>query len=376
MIQTYSFKDLDSIDGVLDARKVGLIICFYGANYPYQELYEKLKYSKIPFLGCMDFARMEDGIYNFDEESAAMIVFQKKIFSTVEIVAYDMRNSSSSYSIQLSARDQFEAAFRKTDIKKGTPDLEKEFAIHLLYGLQSGNPPLNACSELSMFLQSVGGSSGGKLDFKHSSVICSKGYGAIGATALIRLAPEYSMLIERVSSFEKVHETLRVTAIDGPRQILEFNGKPAAEEYARLIGKSISSLGPAVFADYTLGMEPGDDEKLITSIMKKNDDLSLITYNDVSLGTEFNLFKAALQFENRKNKLASLPIDKLVGYISFDCVLCYLTRDSNDEIEKISELYQDMLPQIPKIGFGTFSENFCGANVNQTETILAIYKSN
>jgi hypothetical protein len=41
----------------------------------------------------------------------------------------------------------------------------------------------------------------------------------------------------------------------------------------------------------------------------------------------------------------------------------------------IASMYEKILPGIPKIGFGTFSENICGANINQTETYLAILKA-
>jgi hypothetical protein len=43
-------------------------------------------------------------------------------------------------------------------------------------------------------------------------------------------------------------------------------------------------------------------------------------------------------------------------------------------VERIASLYQEVFPSVPKIGFGTFSENFCGANVNQTETMIAFLK--
>ena len=99
-----------------------------------------------------------------------------------------------------------------------------------------------------------------------------------------------------------------------------------------------------------------------------------LTYNDLLEGTSLNIYKAKLQYEDRVSKLKAIDAKNLLGYISFDCVLCYLARDANKEIETIASLYEETLPGVPKIGFGTFSENFCGANVNQTETYLAILK--
>ena len=198
--------------------------------------------------------------------------------------------------------------------------------------------------------------------------------GAIGATAVIRLKPKFTFLIDRTSSFDTMDGRLVVTKLAGPRHILELNNRPAAEEYARVIGKSVGELGPAVYAMYTLGIEPGDGERLITSIMKDDGKNGFLTYNDLLEGTSLNIYKAKLQYEDRVSKLKAIDAKNLLGYISFDCVLCYLARDANKEIETIASLYEETLPGVPKIGFGTFSENFCGANVNQTETYLAILK--
>jgi hypothetical protein len=58
-----------------------------------------------------------------------------------------------------------------------------------------------------------------------------------------------------------------------------------------------------------------------------------------------------------------------------DCVLCYLARNNLKEVDAVAAVYEQAMPGVPKIGFGTFSENICGANINQTETYLAIYRA-
>lgn len=374
LMKTKKFTNPNEITEDSNFKEAGLILCFYGSDYKYKDLYNSLLNLKVPFLGCMDIARLEGSSYHFETDSAVAMAFSKELFERVIITSYDMRKSSSYDSMFKSAEDQFKKGMKNAGINASSPDLERDFAINLLYGLQSANSVLNAQNGLSLFLQSVGGSSGGKLDFVTSSVICSKGMGSIGATAFVRLKPEYYFTIDRVSSFEQVHGQLVATKLESPRHIIEFNGKPAKDEYCNLVGKSPEELGPSTFAMYTLGVDPGDGEKLITSIMMGDKDKGLLTYNDVGQGTSFNVYKALTQFEDRKKKLQNLPINSMVGYISFDCVLCYLARDANHEIEKIAALYNEALPGIPKLGFGTFSENICGANVNQTETFIAIFK--
>jgi len=375
-ISSQIFKNGSEIPSYVEGKNAGLILCFYGSDFDYSSLYHELKKTGIPFLGCMDIARLTNSKYSFDTDSVAIMTISKEILAKVGVIAFDMRKSISNHAMYQASKDEYTKVLTKLGFDFSSPDMEREFSINLLYGLQSGNSVLSAQNEVSLFLQSVGGSSGGKLDFKSSSVICSKGMGAIGATAVIRLKPEYSFFIDRTSSFENMEGKLVVTRLANPRYILELNNKPAALEYARVIGKSVSELSPLVYAMYTLGIEPGDGERLITSIMKDDGKNGLLTYNDLSEGTSLNIYKAKPQYEDRLSKLKSIQKQNLLGYISFDCVLCYLARDANQEIETISSLYEETLPGIPKIGFGTFGENFCGANVNQTETYLAILKNN
>jgi hypothetical protein len=374
-MQTKLFKSTKEADDFLKSGSYSFCICFYGAEFDYKELYSKLKSLKIPFIGCMDIARLVDHQYYFEEDSLALMVFSKEMIESVKIISYDMRKNSSEELMYSSSKNYYSKGLEQSGIHPSSPHLEREFAINLLYGLQSANPILKAQNEVSLFLQTVGGSSGGKLDFIHSSVISSKGMGSIGATAIIKLNANYTFYTDRVSSFERMNEILKVTKLKNPRHILEFNQKPAAEEYARVVGKHILDLTPETFALYTLGVEPGDGEKLITSIMKTDGNTGLLTYNDLLEGTDLNLYKAILQKKDREIKLKEIQSMNPIGYISFDCVLCYLSRKANSEIDSIASLYSEYLKEVPQIGFGTFSENFCGANVNQTETFISFFKS-
>ncbi|MBK7057360.1 MAG: FIST C-terminal domain-containing protein [Leptospiraceae bacterium] len=373
-ISSQLFHNSDEIPLAVQDKNAGLILCFYGADFDYTTLFHTLKKTGIPFLGCMDIARLSNSEYRFETNSVAVMTISKEILEKVGVIAYDMRRTTSNHSMYQSSKDEYSRILTKLGFDLSSPDMERDFSINLLFGLQSANSVLSAQNEVSLFQQTVGGSSGGKLDFISSSVISSKGMGSIGATAVIRLKPEYYFFIDRASSFDPMEGILAVTKLASPRYILELNNRPAAEEYARVIGKSTSDLGAAVYAMYTLGIEPGDGEKLITSIMKDDGKTGLLTYNDLLEGAHLNIYKAKLQYEDRLAKLQTIDKEKLIGYISFDCVLCYLARDANKEIETIAALYETAFPGTPKIGFGTFSENFCGANVNQTETYLAILK--
>ena len=301
-ISSQLFHNSSEIPSTIQDKNPGLILCFYGADFDYTTLFHTLKKTGIPFLGCMDIARLSNSEYHFETNSVAVMTISKEILEKVGIIAYDMRKTTSNHSMYQSSKDEYQRILKKLGFDLSSPDMERDFSINLLFGLQSANSVLSAQNEVSLFQQTVGGSSGGKLDFVSSSVISSKGMGSIGATAVIRLKPEYYFLIDRASSFDPMEGKLAVTKLASPRYILELNNRPAAEEYARVIGKSTSDLGAAVYAMYTLGIEPGDGEKLITSIMKDDGNTGLLTYNDLLEGTHLNIYKAKLQYQDRLAK--------------------------------------------------------------------------
>jgi len=323
----------------------------------------------------MDAGRLIDNKYLLDEKTIAGMSISKKILKTVKIGSIDMSENLSRNEIRQKSIEELKKLSNNAGINLNDPDMEKDLIINLAYGLNSATPYLEGQTNVSIMLQAVGWSSGVKTDSIKSDVVCNNGVCKLGAFALIKLQDGFIYKIGRVSSFDNVgSEELKVTKLKNPRHIIEFNGKPAVDEYLKKINYK-GSLNPEVFASYTLGLEPGNNEKLITSIMKDDGEKGLITYNDVVEGTSFKLFKARSQKEDREKQLEILLKSNIIGYISFDCILCYLARNTLNQVNTIADVYSKKLPNIPKIGFGTFSENICGANVNQTETYLAILKA-
>jgi len=100
-----------------------------------------------------------------------------------------------------------------------------------------------------------------------------------------------------------------------------------------------------------------------------------LIYNDTFEGVTFNLYQACYQAPDRQQMYSRIQQKKLIAYLSFDCILCYLARDTTEKIDQVSAVYAQNLAGVPKIGFSTFSENIHGANVNQTESFLALYIS-
>jgi hypothetical protein len=302
--------------------------------------------------------------------------FSSSLFAALTFAQVNMDASQSYAAIRQESMEKLQAAAREIGIDLASPDMEREFAINLLYGLQSATPYLEGQSMAGMMLQTVGGSSGGKLDFINSNVISHLGSGPLGVFGLFRLKEAFGFSMDRVSCFNLLEgKELHVSKISAPRHILEFNGKPAVTEYCRLLDIAPGEISPDTFARFTLGIDPGDNERLITSIMDMDaDKQGFLVYNDVLPGTTFNLYESIDQTSDRAVAYRQLARKNLLAFLSFDCILCYLARPTGKEREDLSRVYTETMAKIPKIGFGTFSENISGANINQTETFLAIYQ--
>ena len=156
-ISSEIFQNTNEIPSYLEEKNAGLILCFYGADYDYTNLYNTLKKTGVPFLGCMDIARLVNSSYYFETNSVAVMVISKDILEKVGVIAYDMRKTTSNHTMYQSSKDEYLQLLTKLGFDMNSPDMEREFSINIVYGLQSANSVLTAQNEVNLFLQTVGG---------------------------------------------------------------------------------------------------------------------------------------------------------------------------------------------------------------------------
>ena len=96
-ISSQLFHNSSEIPSTIQDKNPGLILCFYGADFDYTTLFHTLKKTGIPFLGCMDIARLSNSEYHFETNSVAVMTISKEILEKVGIIAYDMRKTTSNH---------------------------------------------------------------------------------------------------------------------------------------------------------------------------------------------------------------------------------------------------------------------------------------
>lgn len=157
-------------------------------------------------------------------------------------------------------------------------------------------------------------------------------------------------------------------AVPEERLLLEINGEPAAEEYARLIGIPMADLGPAVFAEHPLLVRIGGRNfvRAIRSVAP-NGGLKLMSL--LETGTVLTLGHTLNPTAGLEARLAALPApaDLVLG---FDCILRRLAL----ERAGLAGVAERIFETFHVAGFNTYGEQHGGIHVNQTFVGLAFLR--
>jgi hypothetical protein len=210
----------------------------------------------------------------------------------------------------------------------------------------------------------VGGSAGDDMKFEKTFVFSGgKAYSDAAILALIK--PKNDFDIIKTQSFCRTDKKFVATKVNtAEREVIEFNNRPALEEYARSIGSATSEASKH-FMDHPVGVMFGD-EPYVRSPQRVKDDgivffcnvlegmeLSLLTSTDIIKDTE----KA---IEDKKKEMGSIS-----AIINFNCILRTLELESKENTDEYGKIFSD----IPTIGFSTYGEEYIG-HINQTSTML------
>ncbi len=215
----------------------------------------------------------------------------------------------------------------------------------------------------------IGGSAGDDLEFKATKVYVDGNFNNDTAAFAI-FETDLPFYLFRLQHFQPSEKKLVITEAEPSKRIvIEINGLPAAEEYARILGLNIADLNPYIFSTYPVMLKVGG-EYYVRSIQKRNDDGSLIFYCAIDNGLVLTIANGVDMVKNLKENLSvvreKIPNLKLI--IGCDCILRQLEAMEKGLQEEIAQT----LREFPFVGFSTYGEQWDGIHVNQTLTGVAI----
>ncbi|HJW56840.1 MAG TPA: nitric oxide-sensing protein NosP [Burkholderiaceae bacterium] len=259
---------------------------------------------------------------------------------------------------------------RKLQEKAPDADAHNSFAFLLIDGLSVREETVarsfqHTLGKLPMF----GGSAGDGLRFQRTHVY-HDGQFQTDAVVLALVTTSLPYKLFKTQHFVATEERVVVTQADADKRIVrEINGRPAAQEYARLLGIDVADLGPTCFATSPLVVLI-DGANYVRAIQKQNPDHSLTFYCAIEEGLVLRMAKGVDMLANMEQAFAAIRADlgqpQLV--LGCDCVLRSLELTQAGNKERAAQIFRDN----NAIGFATYGEQFGGVHVNQTLAGIAI----
>jgi hypothetical protein len=161
-----------------------------------------------------------------------------------------------------------------------------------------------------------------------------------------------------------------ITEADPARRLVhEINGKPAATEYARLIGVDPGELDPIVCAEHPLLWSLGG-EHFVRGIRGVNSDDSLSFFCAIEAGLVLSIGEptSALAALTQGFDSANARVQSPAVVLGFDCFSRRLEFERRGEADVVGRY----LASQKVAGFCTYGEQFDSLHVNQTFTAVVI----
>ena len=220
----------------------------------------------------------------------------------------------------------------------------------------------------------VGGSAGGKFDFKNTYLYDgARIYENHAVVALIKMAPGKRYSVFKSQNFKKTGTSFVAVDADPNRRTVAMVIDPVTHKMTSMVDAVAKALkvAPAALGDklagYTFGIEIAG-ELFVRSVAAINQEAGVISfYCDVNPGDDLLLLQATDFVEQTRRDLTEFlrGKPKPVAAILNDCILRRLNNDG--QLAGSAGLWS-----MPVAGFSTFGELF-GINVNQTLTAIMFF---
>lgn len=249
-------------------------------------------------------------------------------------------------------------------------DPDNSFAFLLIDGLSVREEPVTRALQSALGeLPLVGGSAGDDLGFASTRVYLDGAFHADSAVLVLITTP-LPFRIFKAQHFVSTDRRGVVTAADAERRIVrEIDGRPAAEEYARLVGGTANSLDAMRFAAQPMVVMI-DGTNYVRSIQSANPDGSLTFFCAIEEGLVLRTARGVGLVENLEHAFAEMraAIGEAQLVMACDCILRKLEIAQRGLVDQVDVV----LRANNVVGFNSYGEQYRGVHVNQTLTGVAI----
>lgn len=272
---------------------------------------------------------------------------------------------------RISSQDLIGDLIRKrAALQERHPGWEGEFAFLLVDGLSTREDELTSALAAGLgSLPLFGGSAGDGTNFGSTKVLWQDRF--LENAAVLTLVRSRG----RVKVFNLDHllpsdRKMVVTEADPKRRIVrKINAEPAAQEYARLLGKDPGQLTTFTFAAHPVVVRVGGRHH-VRAIQRVDENGDLIFFSAIDEGLVLTLAEPqdmALHLDRELTRLSDHG--KPAAILACDCILRRMEALEKQKYGAISAVLRDHRV----VGFSTYGEQWNSMHVNQTMTGVAIY---
>ena len=250
------------------------------------------------------------------------------------------------------------------------PGWDQEFAFLLVDGMSIREDELTAA--LGPGLGPVplfGGSAGDGTRFGATYVL-SGGAFRQDAAVLTMIRTACGVKVFSLDHLVPTERRMVVTEADPARRIVrQINAEPAAQEYARLLGKDPAQLTTFTFAAHPVVVRIGGKHH-VRAIQRMADNGDLVFFSAIDEGLVLTLAEPLDMAAHLDRALTALGAgQKPAAILACDCILRRMEALEKQKYGAVSAL----LRKHGVTGFSTYGEQMNSMHVNQTMTGVAIY---
>ncbi|MFN4202924.1 MAG: FIST N-terminal domain-containing protein [Tabrizicola sp.] len=258
----------------------------------------------------------------------------------------------------------------RAGLTRGRPGWEGEFAFLMVDGLSIREDELTAAIGPGLGpVPLFGGSAGDGTRFGATFVL-QDGQFRQGWAVLVLVRTACRVHVFSLNHLLPTDRRMVVTGADPARRIVhQINAEPAAQEYARLLGKDPAQLTTFTFAAHPVVVRIGGSHH-VRAIQQMADNGDLVFFSAIDEGLVLTLAEPQDMAVHLDKALTALSeAGRPAAILACDCILRRIEALEKQRFGAVSRL----LKQHGVVGFSTYGEQLNSMHVNQTMTGVAIY---
>lgn len=357
------------IHSKLRGSNASLILCYCSHEYDRQALERAFNqyFHHQELVACTTAGELSE--HGYDEKSIIALSLHPDDFQAAVLCLDDLHDFNMAKT--LAACENLK---ERLDCHHAGLAKEQSFGMLLIDGLSKKEELVSSTLyEALDGLPLFGGSVADGLNFQTTEIFYN-GHFRSDRAVLTLIRTRHPFKVFKTEHFHPTDKQIVVTESDArERVVYELNGAPAAQEYARLLGISVTDLSPNIYAIAPLLVKVAGQYHVRSILGHNPEDDSLRFYCAVDKGIVMRIGECGDIVGNLQEALTGLKsefgdIELILGC---DCILRRLEIQRKNLVEPLNQL----LKQYHIFGFNTYGEQLNALHINQTFSGVAIGKA-